>query len=273
MEQLDKIIKKFKLETEIPSIKLSATRRDNIPITSSKLGGKPYYPRGLEYPRNLDGIPLKLLAQLNFSELPKLKNFPEKGMLQFYILSNIYMGLDYDNPTVQNDFRVIYHEEVLISEQSDYLPLEETRNKKVFFPFEGEFILIGEAINHAMTSADYRFENLFNTICESHGYPERFGYGLDFNEEFCEKVSDRLMGKQIHLVGGYPNFTQRDPREYNQALRKYDSLLFQIESQYPKNSGIAEIIWGDVGVANFFINLENLKNCKFDDVMYTMDCS
>ena len=28
------------------------------------------------------------------------------------------------------------------------------------------------------------------------------------------------------------------------------------------------IIWGDCGVANFFINLENLKKCNFNDVMY-----
>ena len=33
-----------------------------------------------------------------------------------------------------------------------------------------------------------------------------------------------------------------------------------------------EIIWGDCGVANFFINQKDLENCDFSKVLYNWDC-
>ena len=31
-------------------------------------------------------------------------------------------------------------------------------------------------------------------------------------------------------------------------------------------------MWGDSGVANFFINKEDMKNKKFDNILYNWDC-
>jgi len=31
-------------------------------------------------------------------------------------------------------------------------------------------------------------------------------------------------------------------------------------------------MWGDCGVGNFFINIEDLKNLDFSDVLYNWDC-
>jgi uncharacterized protein YwqG len=31
--------------------------------------------------------------------------------------------------------------------------------------------------------------------------------------------------------------------------------------------------WGDMGVANFFINSEKLKQKDFSDILYTWDCA
>ena len=274
MVQLEKIIEQFKIETEVPSVKLTAVRSKNIPVTVSKLGGKPYFPKGLEYPRNSAGIPLKLLAQLNFSELPKLENFPDKGILQFYILSNDLMGLDFDDLTKQEDFRVLYHEEVLPSEklQINFSVLEENQDGEVIFPFDGEFILSGEVVNKAITPSDYRFDDLFNSFCEKMGCEKRFGYDPSCDEEFTETVWDNF-SSQDNLMGGYPNFIQFDPRQDDEKFKKYDTLLFQLESQFNKEAKKWDIIWGDAGVGNFFINLEDLKNCKFDDILYTWDCS
>ena len=273
MVQLERIIEQFKIETKIPSIKLTAIRSENIPVTGSKLGGKPYFPKNLEYPKNPDGVPLKLLAQLNFAELPKLENFPDKGILQFYILSNDMMGLGFDNLAEQRDFRVLYHEELLPLEmlQSDFSAFEENQDEEVIFPFDGEFILTGEMINHAMPPDDYRFNKLFNALCEKLGYEKRLGYESNYDEEFNEMVWDRF-SNEYSLISGYPNFTQTDPRQYGKDLKKYDTLLFQLESQHNKQIKNWDILWGDAGVGNFFINLEDLKNCKFDDILYTWDC-
>ncbi|GGA00098.1 DUF1963 domain-containing protein [Okeania sp. KiyG1] len=47
----------------------------------SKFGGLPYLPRTIDYPTNKNGEYLKLLAQLNFSEMPRLENFPAQEIL------------------------------------------------------------------------------------------------------------------------------------------------------------------------------------------------
>ena len=46
----------------------------------------------------------------------------------------------------------------------------------------------------------------------------------------------------------------------------YDFLLFQLDSDSDK------VLWGDVGIGNFFINTEKLKNLDFTDVLYNWDC-
>ena len=65
---------------------------------------------------------------------------------------------------------------------------------------------------------------------------------------------------------GYPFFCQGDPREYREDLRKYDTLLFQLDSEEDYT------MWGDVGVANFFINGDDLRRNDFSDVYFTWDC-
>ncbi|SUC47704.1 Domain of uncharacterised function (DUF1963) [Providencia stuartii] len=69
-----------------------------------------------------------------------------------------------------------------------------------------------------------------------------------------------------HRIGGYPFFTQTDPREYRKEIQDY-VLLLQIDSDYETG-----ILWGDIGVGNFFIHPEDLKNKDFSKVVYNWDC-
>ena len=71
---------------------------------------------------------------------------------------------------------------------------------------------------------------------------------------------------------GYPFFTQYDPRENNEALRRFDTVLLQIDSEYSKEHPDYEIMWGDAGVANFFINGDALRKGDFSEIMYSWDC-
>ena len=71
----------------------------------------------------------------------------------------------------------------------------------------------------------------------------------------------------VIVYRGYPYFTQDDPRPEDSP---YDTLLFQMDSEM--SDGIDYIMWGDMGVGNFFIDLEDLKNCDFSRVLYTWDC-
>ena len=84
-------------------------------------------------------------------------------------------------------------------------------------------------------------------------------------EEYAE-LADKG-GLPQHRIGGYPYFTQEDPREENS---KYDFLLFQLDSDYTDNTD--KVMWGDSGIGNFFINSERLKKLDFSDVLYNWDC-
>ena len=48
-------------------------------------------------------------------------------------------------------------------------------------------------------------------------------------------------------------------------MQLYDTLLLQIDSE-------DDIMWGDSGIANFFISEEDLKNKNFEDMLYNWDC-
>lgn len=70
-----------------------------------------------------------------------------------------------------------------------------------------------------------------------------------------------------HRIGGYPHFAQDDPRCFNYDEKEI--LLFQLDSDEVED---VNLMWGDAGVANFFISREDLKNGVFSDVLYSWDC-
>lgn len=76
-------------------------------LINSKLGGYGYLPKQIKYPINEDGKPLSLLAQINFSEMPLINDFPDSGILSFYVdYFDDLIGLDFDEPTKQKGFKV-----------------------------------------------------------------------------------------------------------------------------------------------------------------------
>lgn len=57
---------------------------------------------------------MKLLAQLNFEEIPKLGYLPEEGILQFFIAAeDDLMGINFDDMTDQANFKILYHSEII----------------------------------------------------------------------------------------------------------------------------------------------------------------
>ncbi len=272
-----------------PRLSLKPVRAENISVFDSKLGGVPYLPKDMEYPRvsegNFAGRPLKLLAQLNFEKLPRPEGFPEKGILQFFAGcdgDDVY-GIDFDDYFDQNGFRVIYHENVIedMSKLFSEADMPEFGTDEEYYPFSGEFLLTsGEVQLVPISTADYRIDSV---VAEA--YNELFGgnivgmYGMK-GEEGVAQV-DRPLYEAIHAVrsklgtciGGFPFFMQEDPRGYNDNYAKCDILLFQLDSEMPANGKFEdEIMWGDSGVGNFFISSEDLEKRDFSHVLYTWDC-
>ena len=72
-----------------------------------------------------------------------------------------------------------------------------------------------------------------------------------------------------HKLGGYPAFTQEDPRDVSNRYSDYQRLLLQMDSIGTNGH---EIMWGDSGVCNFFITEGAFKALDFSKVMYNWDC-
>ncbi|MCL2363386.1 MAG: YwqG family protein [Defluviitaleaceae bacterium] len=259
------IIDEFKKRTTLKALFLT-TARGAVGLTDSKFGGVPYFPAGMDYPCNPKGEPMRLLAQLNLNELPKLPDFPQRGILQFFIVPGDSMGLDFDNPPHKNtNFRVVYHADVVSGENTELPDFSDT-----LFPFEGEFKISGAYKEYAMPPSDYRFHEEFMKVYKKHINTTAIKFH-ELDDDIIESVGD-LLCVYGHMMGGYPEFCQEDPRTYVEGYGEHTVLLFQMDSE---NGGIPrcdEIMWGDAGCANFFITRDALLRLDFSNVLYNWDC-
>ncbi|MGK7880118.1 MAG: YwqG family protein [Crocosphaera sp.] len=245
-------------------LKITPSFSNKLTLWESKFGGEPYFPKQLEYPKSPDGNPLVLLAQINFSETLLLENFPKEGILQFYIDSyhDLY-GMSDEDLAEQTYFRVIYFDKIDLDENNlitDFSFLPSIDDPDVILPFIGSFALNFTQKSEPMTGCDYRLEKMI----------ENFVSGLEENIDYYDLLDDYfdLYAGEEHKLGGYPFFTQDDPRmNFDEDIEPYE-LLFQMVSDED-----ADIIWGDMGVGNFFIQPSALKNLDFSQVIYSYDCS
>ena len=89
----------------------------------------------------------------------------------------------------------------------------------------------------------------------------------DLGDAVGEMLSEEYGGFG-HKIGGYPAFTQWDPRAEDDPRTV---LLLQIDSEYRR--GNTKIMWGDAGIGGFFCTPEALAARDFSDVLYNWDCS
>lgn len=263
--ELSDILEKYRenIESTInPYIEIKTKESKNLSLWQSKFGGFPYFPKGMDYPKDSQGRPMYLLAQINFSEIPRLEGFPEKGMLQFYISGNDMWGMSFEDQCKQDDFRVLYFPDVLEDKSclvTDFGFLPEPQG---CLPIEKQSSLTFTLKNAPLSVNDYQFEERILNID-----PDlRLELFSTFQRVYGE-YGDKLPSDG-HKLGGYPFFTQYDPRGQKKNQGEKRVLLFQMDSD-EKEAGI---MWGDAGVANFFIPEEDLKNLDFSNVLYNWDC-
>ena len=276
--------------TEIPCMRLKLV--DTMPgIAESKFGGRGYVPHDAAIPANSEGVQMRLLAQIDCRQIT-IPDFPTSGLLQFWAINDDLTGCNFDNNTEQKDFRICYYETVdptvteeeVAAKEGNHQPCEE--NEEDFFPIDGCFGLKFEQTTDRMSMCDYRFQKKMAELTREL-YPEQAKQLLadeDAKEAFEEELEeyieeqdeldetpDWLPNAFGHKIGGYPGFSQWDPRDIPKEDH-HDILLLQIDTDYVDYDADREIMWGDSGVANFFISRENLKQRNFQDVIYTWDC-
>lgn len=243
---LDEIAK-----TERPMIAIGIGEAAPADALASRLGGLPWWPAGEAYPRDGKGNPLYLLIQINLAETPQLEPFPREGLLQVFISADGLYGCDVENQRKSDGFACIYHRDLrrrgledfsfVAKKPAGYLPLEEPLRARA---------LNFELGRMPVDCSDYRFEKLLPEIAADEAV----------NDAYCDFVAPPVL-----RLGGYPTFTQTDPRSYPAGADFGDFTLLTVDS----TDGI---MWGDSGVAQFFMHEDDLKRGDFSKVVYNWDC-
>ena len=280
-EDIKKVVLDILEKNKKSMIKISLSD-DKPNLFQSKFGGIPYLPKNVGAPKNKENEQLTLLAQINIEELPKNNIYPmEEGILQFWILNDDVLGLDYDTH-LGNGFKVVYYKEIdkNVTEEEVLEKYKPYKDEDSYFPIEGEFSLsfkltdgyfsdsnddFREIVNKEMKKFHIENKEKYKEILKVYEDKEYLSYWdiWDILEE------DKEIGKKLfeagHKIGGFPNFTQSDVRE----IGDYEILLLQIDSEGTEKN---EIMWGDCGIANFFIREKDLKELNFEKVIYNWDC-
>lgn len=273
LENIETVIEEIKNNNNRECINITIEENDSLSVTDSKFGGVPYISADADTPKDSNGNQLALLAQINCGDLPENEIYPKDGLLQFWISRNDDFGLgnkeNYRVKYIKDIENNVTKEDVL----NKYTLLDE-ENSEEYSPFNKKntsFALKFEKGTSTITSTDFLFEEIaLKTIREL--FPneniEDLYDGLD--RDVFDTLFKAFNGVD-HAIGAYPTFTQWDPRNPDDK-DAYGITLLQIESQWNNDSNSNEIMWGDSGVANFFINKEKLEHLEFDDVLFNWDC-
>ena len=251
-------------KTAVPCMRITLT--DEKPsLFDSKAGGIGYVPRSAEIPADSKGNPLQLLAQIDCSQVT-IPDFPHEGLLQFWILNDDLHVMNFDAPTKQDTFRVIYHPEIdrTVTEAEVQTKIRSTLPEdECYFPVTGCWKIKFEEQQDLLSASYCSFETRIKELVQKY-YPEQAADLLHDPYDLIDEEADNGFG---HKMGGYPGFTQYDPRD---EADPHDVLLFQLDSDY--DGSCEKVMWGDSGIGNFFINREKLRRCDFSDVLYNWDC-
>ena len=260
----------------------TSVENEPLPMTASKFGGLPYWEKGVEFPKTSEEVeceqePLFLLAQINFAEVPHLPDYPEKGLLQIFIYGDDLYGSDcYDEQgdnSSQKLWRIVWHEDFSEERAMTESELHEMGVRSVaeasgdddnYFPLDKEYAISFEKALSFVTPCLDDFDEKIRQAAKDLALP------VYEDEDSCDMFSENDFenfcddNAPFHQIGGLPFYTQSDVR------REGDILLFQMDSEHTDNGW--EILWGDSGVANFFIKREDLKKKDFSHVIYNWDC-
>lgn len=232
-------------QAKMQSLQIKSTPcrlEDLTPLQNSFLG-TPYLPKNAVYPKDEKGQSMLIWAQINFAETPALKDFPEKGILQFFLSPTDW--------TEMKDYKIIFWEdpsvETALTTDFSFLTKDLFEECPISCPHSLDF----ELIDNYGSPTDVRTQNIIPLI----GSEDISSEEEDMLYEFFDGTG--------HKLSGYAHFTQDDPR-YKEAI-KDDVLLLQIDAD-------KKIAFGDSGVAHFFIPKEALLKKDFSKAWFNWDC-
>lgn len=129
-------------------------------------------------------------------------------------------------------------------------------------PVEGEFAIGAQLATHYLLYDNLEFERHYGMPL--HDWIE----SLDLKPQALARLQEKIpeLSNHNHLLGT-PNFTQTDPRPDDSA----HVLLFQLASTFDDDD-LNSVLWGDMGIGQFFIAREDLQNRRFEKAWLHWDC-
>ena len=258
-------------ESLLPCVRITPSQ-ENAGLADSKFGGDYYLPAGGEVSE------LEFLAQINFAQVPRLKGFPERGLLQFFLRtgSDEFEGFIEDDSAWRSDtgfFQARWYPEVPADGpvHSDTVPEERWAMDKVTggmkFASAEEVATLGLGVEGFFF--DLGFETGAETVEElfladyqrqEAGEPDENPEGYDLGD--CGGVIDLTedFGNWGFKLGGHPSLRYDDIRLDDTAYQAYSQLLFQFDLSLLSQSCDADTFC-------FFIKPEDLNACRFDDIL------
>ncbi len=275
---LNALLENLKARTKVPAYRLRVLPGVNPGLADSKIGGIPYWDMHQPYPVDEQGLPMQLLAQINFSQESMGPPFPQAGLLQFFIGLDDMFGCNFGSAPEQTNYRVVYHlqvDESVSPEQVSALGAPGLVDNYRVSPLEKVLAIHAQREDCFANDRSLVFEEAFRAaVKEVMGVDmgQQLSYeflddeAYDWLYDSLSETDDGCMNGG-HWMLGYPNFTQEDPRSQDSP---FNTLLLQIDSM--EEEGRNPILWGDCGVANFFIPQADLENLDFSRVLYNWDC-
>jgi uncharacterized protein YwqG len=200
------------------------------------------------------------IVQINFSELPEIKEFPSQSVLQ------IFSSLDFDD-TVMGKEHIIRWDpspssETLLNAPED-LEKSATKYSKI----------LDKALNAGLPLTFERHEtkaNPFNWPYEERNpvYQNRLPENAKVKallEDWETKTDEIRESYDIDWVGGHPDFVQEDERIGGAEFRHLNRVIFHLGHNKDVNIG-------DSGKINVMINSEDLTKKNFTKAHLLWDC-
>lgn len=241
-------------------------------VTSSKIGGMPYWPADKEYPTDSHGKPMMLLMQVNCEEAGLKAPLPEQGILQWFISLDPERMYGCQGNYDENDgFDIVYHETIDESATLADVPTHATVDA-MFTPIKREVAIDVVVEETSMGVSDGHFNRMFFDIVEEITgvqHPDKMWYQYVDNEDGLYYEQNLGMKRPCHQMLGYPVYTQDEARR---DINRHDTLLFQLDSQFSAGKGGELVMWGDMGSGFIFINSDDLAARDFSRTYYCWDC-
>ena len=252
-----------------------------LSVTSSKFGGVPYLPEGVDAPTNSHGDPLGMIAQINCAELPDNDIYPKTGIVQFWMnLADGLWGMDFENPIAQDNTRLMYYPELGIPNANAALPRVDWDD--VGWPICPEDVELALSFEVIQQGDVILSEDFFDAFVEQWNslYPDQTIEELDELDDLSDELVTDFFDDfaEFHKIGGKPIFVQNDPRDFEGNLKNYTVDLLPIVSEDVRDprggedSRNIEIMWGDMGTANWLITPEQLAARDFSQVLFEWSC-